>query len=129
MNRWELTIGAPSDSGEHHAFNIIAQTCGEKSFRLRGQLKIHRVSVSVSADDNKMEFGDIFVYAKMGHVCVGYAYFGEESCSWMDVNETFPEGFIIRFQVSQLCDSGIPVSSIIVRLEGELEGTMTPLQE
>ena len=129
MNRWELTIGAPSDNGEHHAFDIMELWWGRKVFHLLGTLKIHRVTV-LRTDDN--EFGEIRVGAKLGHGCAMFgphvAIFNAAGSQNMDFNETSPEeGFPMRFDVSTLYDRGIPISSIIVRLEGELDGTLTPL--
>ena len=127
MNRWELTIGAPSDNGEHHAFDIMGGLpwCGEKRFHFRGTLKIHRVTV-LRTDDNEAEFGKIFVgWTQSGpHVAI----FNAAGSQNMDFNETSPEeGFPMRFVVQQGSGIGIPISSIIVRLEGELDGTLTPL--
>ena len=130
MNRWELTIG----SGEHYAFDILEATVlypswGYQRFYLQCKLKIHRVSIL--ADDNEVEFGEISVLAWLMHACVGYADFdaaGSQNFNKsMEFEEMIPGG-PISFEVQQHSFSGIPISSIKVRLEGELDGTLTPIE-
>ena len=128
---WELTIGAISENGEHHAIDIIDPDVdlfyGTKDFSLQGHINIRRISVW--GVNNEVEFGEIMVNAYITHSGVpvgGTATFGaagSQNVEWNATGGWMDDRFSLEIVQE---DFGISLDSLVVRLEGELDGTLTP---